>query len=76
MALEDDKLRASLESLAVLSEADYSHFSDNDLEKAAERVRRVAQYVNDVNRKLRTEIGPRAADVSEKLNNLSEHLTK
>ncbi|MBL8027682.1 MAG: hypothetical protein JNL74_14770 [Fibrobacteres bacterium] len=76
MALEDDKLRTSLNSLTALSEADFSTFSESDLELAALRVRTVAQYVADVNRKLITEIGPRAAEVSQKLNNLSEHLTK
>ena len=76
MGYEDDKLKASLRILSSIAEADFSSFSEGDLESAAERVRTVAKYVNDVNNKLRTEIGPRAAEVSSKLNNLSEHLTK
>jgi hypothetical protein len=76
MGYEDNKLKASLNALSAISEADFTPFKDSDLEAAIERVRTVAKYVNDVNKKLRTEIGPRAAEVSKKLNNLSEHLTK
>ena len=76
MGFDDDKLKASLNALSEIAEADFSSFNESDLEAAAERVRTVAKYVNDVNNKLRTEIGPRAAEVSSKLNNLSEHLTK
>jgi hypothetical protein len=72
----DVKLRASLEVFLQLAKADYSGFSALSLDTAAERIKTVSEYVKNVNTKLRVEIGPRAAEVSNKLNNLSEHLKK